>query len=390
MVLAARHLGLRLACVVAIIGSLCHSAFASSFVITDTFDSTNSTSLRGAIIAANAAGGENAIILTGGSYPLTISGADEPGGYTGDLNITNGSLIIEGATPAATRIDATGLGDRVFQVSSNAQLVLIKLVIQGGSAPYFFEPAYALEGEPGGAIYNSGMLALEDCAVIGNGCVYGGCGGGIYNSGNATLDECVISNNMAGTGMGPNNSGYGNPGGDGGGIYNIGTLVLANCLMRANQAGQGGMGGAINIGAPSGSGGAGGGGGGIWNSGGLHLLFCTVCGNQAGDGGMGGGDWTGGAGGDGGSGSGIYNEGTLALNTCTVCGNHAGNGGHGGNAWIDNSAANGGKGGGGGGICNIGGLSLVSCSIVFNGTGVGGDGGSMDFDGYNPIPGAGG
>lgn len=390
MVRAVRNLGFCLACGVAIIGSLCDSALATTFVITDTLDSTNITSLRGAIIAANAAGGENMIILTGSSYPLTISGADEPGAYTGDLNITNGSLIIEGAAPATTHLDATGLGDRVFQVSSNAQLVLINLVIQGGSAPYFFDPAYTFDGESGGAIYNSGVLTLQDCAVVGNGCVYGGCGGGIYNNGNATLDECVISYNMAGTGLGPNNNGYGNLGGDGGGIYNIGTLVLANCLITSNQAGQGGVGGAINIGAPSGSGGAGGSGGGIWNSGSLYLDFCTVSENTAGDGGMGGGDWSGGAGGDGGSGSGIYNEGTLALNTCTVCGNQAGNGGHGGNAWIDDSTSNGGNGGGGGGICNNGGLSLISCTIVLNGTGVGGDGGVRDFDGYNPIPGAGG
>jgi len=48
MVRAVRNLGFCLACGVAIIGSLCHSALATTFVITDTLDSTNITSLRGA------------------------------------------------------------------------------------------------------------------------------------------------------------------------------------------------------------------------------------------------------------------------------------------------------------------------------------------------------
>lgn len=128
-------------------------SFAATFVVSDTLDSTNVTSFRGAIMAANVVGGVNTIFLTGASYPLTISGADEGGAYSGDLNITNGCLIIEGVSASATRVDATGLGDRVFQVSSNAQLILLNLTIQGGSPPAAFNPAYAFEGEPGGAIF---------------------------------------------------------------------------------------------------------------------------------------------------------------------------------------------------------------------------------------------
>ena len=59
-------------------------------------DTTNATSLRGAIIEANILGGTNTILLENDSYSLTNGGADEDYGYTGDLNINNGNLSIIG------------------------------------------------------------------------------------------------------------------------------------------------------------------------------------------------------------------------------------------------------------------------------------------------------
>jgi hypothetical protein len=106
---------------------------ADTFIITDPSDTTNVTSLRGSIIAANAMGGANIIILTCPVYSLTIYGPDEDAGFAGDLDITNGSLTIVGASFSRVILDAAVLGDRVFQVFSNAQLPLEDLTITGGA-----------------------------------------------------------------------------------------------------------------------------------------------------------------------------------------------------------------------------------------------------------------
>ena len=88
------------------------------YYVTDIRDTTNVTSLRGAIIDANFHGGNNTIMLGQRQslrfYRLTISGADEDAARTGDLNITRGNLIISGASSNVT-IDATGLGDGYFK-----------------------------------------------------------------------------------------------------------------------------------------------------------------------------------------------------------------------------------------------------------------------------------
>src|SRR5690349_11734987 len=47
------------------------------FRVTDTEDTTNRSSLRGATIEANRLGGENLIILTSGTHRLSIQGPDE-------------------------------------------------------------------------------------------------------------------------------------------------------------------------------------------------------------------------------------------------------------------------------------------------------------------------
>src|ERR1700722_7225080 len=118
------------------------------FFVTDTNDGVGINSLRGAIIDANRIGGNNTIIHgqqfgqqfvqrrsnNQRIFRLTISGVDEDNAQTGDLDITRGNLTISGMSPSVT-IDATGLGDRVFQIFKNAHLTLENLVIKGGTAP---------------------------------------------------------------------------------------------------------------------------------------------------------------------------------------------------------------------------------------------------------------
>jgi hypothetical protein len=410
-------------------------AQARIYVVTDTNDTTKVTSLRGAIIEANRHGGNNTIILgqqrSHRFYQLAISGGDEDAARTGDLDVTHGNLTIIGASSKVT-IDATGLGDRVFEVFPRASLTLENLTITGGTSPGNGD-SYLESGESGGAVYNAGSLTLENCIITGNasgggnepmgngGGTSGGDGGGIYNSGTLKLVSCVVAGNAAGSGMdgasggngggikndgtclltdcviSENHSGAGGApegnlegagggGGSGGGIYNSGTIVLNNCIVSTNASGQGVSGGdpsgTIRLPALGGWGGPGGNGAGIYNDGQMRLTFSTVNGNSCGNGGNGDDFSLGGNAGAGGSGGGIFNAGKLSLNTSTVSANYCGNGGAGGTGFyfgFGNVAPSGGTGGGGGGIYNAGSLDLTSCTIALNQTGGGGTGGNRQY-----------
>jgi len=396
------------------------------FRVTTTLDTTAPNSLRGAIIAANVRGGNNTIILTQSAYQLTIAGADENAGYTGDLDITNGNLTIIAQARSRVTINATGLGDRVFRVLSGANLTLEKLTIVGGTAPGNFYGVWG-NGESGGAIFNAGILSLENCIITnnsggggnileGNGggsgggdgggiynsgflmvenCIvtgnsagagadgaYGGNGGGIKNDGKCVLTDSIISQNQSGAGGGAdgNAGGFGGSAGSGGGIYNTGTMIVDKCLVAANVGYQGSGGGDPGIGSfgsPGGSGGSGGAGAGIYNAGIMQVNFSAVCGNISGNGGGGGSFGAGGNGGTGGNGAGILNTGKLNLNTSTISDNLCGNGGSGGGGFFYGGAA-GSVGGSGGGIYNSGLLDLTSCTITLNQTGIGGNGGNSE------------
>ena len=403
----------------------CTSSHALIFYVSNSADTTNQTSLRGAIIAANAIGGNNIIILTNSVYALTIGGSDEDAGFTGDLDITNGNLTILGLANSNVIITATNLGDRVFQILPNAQLTLLDLIIADGIAPGYDE--HFANGESGGAIYNQGTLFLENCIVTNNssgggnflegngggtgagdgGGIYnsglltmfdcqvannasgggtdgssGGNGGGIFNSGMCQLNNCVICSNAGGPGGGPegNAFGFAGSGGSGGGIFNTSEMALNNCSVRGNFSGSGGNAGSasglVGVGLPPGSrGGAGGDGAGIYSAGVLTLNSCTISGNSSSGGGNGYLGSYGGAGGKGGDGAGIYSTGTLALGTCTISGNTCGNGGEGGKgfaflAWAGMGGA-GGSGGNGGGIFNAGTMTLLASTVSKNTGGAG-------------------
>jgi hypothetical protein len=369
-------------------------AHAWIFVVTETNDTTCLTSLRGAIIAANFLGGKNTIILgqTIGRqrnqprewvYHLTIPGANETNSRTGDLNINRGDLTITGVSSNVV-IDATGLGDRVFQVSSRAQLTLSRLIIEGGAAPQAQEGSFysrTFGSGSGGAICNGGILTLDACVITnnssgggnsdpGNGGGSGAAdGGGIYSSGTMSASNCVIAGNFAGTGF------DGTPGGNGGGLGNDGKCTLSHCMINGNQSGAGGG----PMGNAGGFAGWGGGGGGVYNSGTMVLDQCVVSENLSGQGANGGQagissvDSGAAPGGDGGGGAGIYNSGQMQLNFSTVNGNRSGNGGNGGNAGY---GGNGGAGGSGAGIFNAGSLSASTTTISGNSAGNAGNGGN--------------
>src|SRR4051794_16469490 len=86
------------------------------FAVNSTLDLVNAgpgvTTLRAAIIQANALPGPDTITLPAGTYRLTLAGANEDFAATGDLDIRD-SLTILGAGADVTIIDASQIpGDR--------------------------------------------------------------------------------------------------------------------------------------------------------------------------------------------------------------------------------------------------------------------------------------
>ncbi|HUB00638.1 MAG TPA: Ig-like domain repeat protein [Terracidiphilus sp.] len=175
------------------------------------------------------------------------------------ITLTSGALSITAATgvsivgPGANHLSVSGGGSSgVFTVASGATATLYGLTITGGDNP----------AGNGGAIDNSGTLALLDSAVSGNSAADGGgignesggwlaiagstvsgntgssVGGGIYNDSTLTMTESTVSGNTDSTG-------------GGGGIYqNSGVLTITDSTIAGNTD-NGVGGGGINVGGSS-------------------------------------------------------------------------------------------------------------------------------------------
>lgn len=147
-------------------------------------DSFGATSLRAAIIEANANPGTDTIELSGGLFALMIEGTDEDGAVSGDLDVTE-SLIITGQASQTTRIDARSI-DRVFEVFPGVTLQLFNVTVTGGDITG--------RGE-GGGIRNAGTLDISSSDITNN---RASSGGGIFNAGgNVTLTDSSLSFNRA-------------------------------------------------------------------------------------------------------------------------------------------------------------------------------------------------
>ncbi len=128
-------------------------------------DNAGNSSLRAAVMEANALDGDDTILLLPGTFKLTIAGRDEDGSTQGDLDVTTDSLTIIGSGTDQTIIDAASL-DRIFHVRAGATLNLKNLTVVGGQELL------------GGGILNQGTITLENVIVTGNQADFGG---GLYN-----------------------------------------------------------------------------------------------------------------------------------------------------------------------------------------------------------------
>src|SRR5437773_2640657 len=168
-------------------------AHAATFTVDSTVDAVDAApgdgvcataggtcTLRAAVQEANALGGANTIEVPAGTHTLTLAGVEDAAA-SGDLDVTGGSLTIEGAAAATTVVDANGL-DRIFEVLAPATSSIANLTMKNRRSPATI--SYPITGS-GGGIFNHGTLTLTNSGVTGNSAVAGqlGIGGGIENDG---------------------------------------------------------------------------------------------------------------------------------------------------------------------------------------------------------------
>ena len=180
-------------------------------------DAPEDCSLRGAIVAANAATGEDAITVPAGTYTLTRAGADEGLASTGDLNV-KGELTINGAGARTTSVSGgpVPFDDRIFEIQPGVKATITGLTITGGD----------VGGYEGGGVRNHGDLTLERVDVKDNAALSGG--GIDSRGGDLTLDGVTVKGNTSTTGYG-------------GGIYSEkGTLNMTDSTVSGNSAETGG------------------------------------------------------------------------------------------------------------------------------------------------------
>ena len=291
---------------------------AGTYTVTSTLDDGRDGTLRSAIALADADPGATVVFAPGVSGVIGLQGAE--------LDITASMTIIG---PGADSVQVDGINTvRLLNITSPAAQVTVSgLTLQDGSA--FGDPNPITNGV-GGAILNSGTLALTGCTFHNNTASYGG---GIYNAGALLLTGCTFMYDAA----------YG---GAGGGLYDVGDSALTNCVCIGNYAFYGGAfysGGTMALTACTVSAnkafatddGNSGAGAGFYNDGALTLTACAVTDNSAYGG-------TADNGGPGGTGAGLYSDGTLIMTGCTVSGNDSGpnadsSGGQGGG--LDNQGA---------------------------------------------------
>lgn len=196
---------------------------ANTFLVTRFLDKNDGVcdqrdcSLREAILAANRHPGFDAVLLPPGTYKLSIAGANEDLGATGDLDVTDNVLIVGlilDPRPGNAVIDGGGI-DRVLDVREPVLTVLQNITLRRGRV--------AGANEAGGGIRSRGTLALNESLITGNSA--SGFGGGIYSDGFdslVTLDASTVAGNTAG--------------GGGGGIAAGGRLEARNSTISGNRS----------------------------------------------------------------------------------------------------------------------------------------------------------
>lgn len=207
------------------------AAHAATFQVTKLTDAADGAcdadcSLREAVIAANAAAGDDVVQLPSGTLTLSIAGQNEQAAATGDLDVlaSGGTVAVRGAGAPATTIDADQV-DRVFEVRARARLVLADLTItdgaEFGSAVLVGQSgdgasldvaraAMTLHRKNSNAIYaaNTAAVTITDTTFSDNGApggpdsTFGGAGLWLNDLSTATVTRSSFARNRASFGAG--------------------------------------------------------------------------------------------------------------------------------------------------------------------------------------------
>ncbi|MBD2702656.1 hypothetical protein IC229_18565 [Spirosoma sp. BT702] len=232
------------------------SGRAQNYTVTTTMDGTSASgtvNLRGAILAADAAGGSHTITVPAGTYNLTL-GAIVFGNKAQNI-------IINGAGPNSTIINMAGTGnnqDRIFMINPPGTISNIQTSITGIK---FTNGRLKSDTFGGGAIVAGGptnTLTLTNCVFQNNmidPTVAGSTGGGAIAftfGGTLSIDQCTFTGNSVSTNA--NAGGAINFFAYSSSINNVytypnGTLSITNSTFSNNSVGTNGQGGAIIVAA---------------------------------------------------------------------------------------------------------------------------------------------
>jgi CSLREA domain-containing protein len=226
----------------------------------DTFDGSctdGDCSLRDAIAAVDPGG---TVRVPAGFYPLSLAGSGGP--ETGDLDLVRPVTIV-GTGETGSFLDASGLGDRLFDIGADVELRHLTLlggshVAQGGvirATAGTFELRHSTvsggRADDGGgvAVGSAAAASIDRSWLFDNRAT--GRGGGLFLLGTTVISRSTISGNHAvgggGTFVGPsasltigNATVSRNAAVRGGGVRSLGAIVLFFASVVANHAGVGG------------------------------------------------------------------------------------------------------------------------------------------------------
>jgi Ca2+-binding RTX toxin-like protein len=180
---------------------------------TDSFDGAcddDDCTLRDAL-ASVADGGT--VELPPGSYALSIAGSG--GLEEGDLDLTR-PVTIARQGEGGVFVDASHLGDRVFQVDGDADVVVEGLTMLGGRGSF----------RGAGVRVVTGSVRLRDVTIVGGSAGEGGGGLSVGRQGSAIVSRSLFVDNQAR--------------GAGGGIEVTGRLTMSDSAVVGNRARLGG------------------------------------------------------------------------------------------------------------------------------------------------------
>ena len=238
-------------------------AFAAPSLTVDTFEDTfdgscadADCSLRDAVASVDAGG---TVRMPPGFYALDRSGT---GPNAGDVDL-NRPVTIVGTGETGSFVDASALGDRVFDVSSDASLRHLALL--GGSQV----------GRGGVVRATVGTLVVRRSTILGGRADDGGAVA-VGNAATASIDRSWISDNRATA--------------RGGGLFLLGTTVVSRSTISGNRAAGGGgafvgPSASFTIGNATVSRNVAVRGGGVRAVGAIGLFFASIVANRAGVGG---------------------------------------------------------------------------------------------------------